>query len=192
MTIYSISYSLLLALSLTFSTLANAAENPPSDDSGYLVQPGDVLEISVWREEGLEKTLPVRPDGALSLPLAGDIQASGRTVDQVRQVIAERLSKYIPEPEVTVIAMDMRGNRVYVIGKVNRPGEFPVPRPVDIVQALAMAGGTTPYAAINKIKVLRRENGILSSINFRFGDIEKGIKLEQNIVLQSGDVVLVP
>ena len=158
----------------------------------YKIQPGDVLEVSVWQEENLQKQVLVRPDGGMSFPLAGDMQAAGKSVTEVQKLITERLTKYIPDPVVTVSTLKLDGNKVYVIGKVARPGEFQANRYLDVVQALSMAGGMTPYAADNKITVLRRENGKQRSIPFRYGDIEKGEDLEQNIILQSGDVVVVP
>ena len=158
----------------------------------YEIQPGDVLEVSVWKEEALLKQVLVRPDGGISFPLAGNIVAAGKSVEELQSLITEKLTKYIPDPVVTVSTQQLSGNKVYVIGKVQRPGEFVANRYMDVVQALSVAGGMTPYAAANKIKVLRRENGQLTAIPFRYGDIEKGEDLEQNIMLQSGDVVLVP
>jgi len=168
-----------------------AADNASYSET-YKIQPGDYLEVSVWKEEGLVKQVLVRPDGGISFPLVGNIQAAGRSVTELQELITERLKKYIPDPVVTVATLKLDGNKVYVIGKVARPGEFLANRYMDVVQALSMAGGMTPYAADNKITVLRRENGKQRSIPFRYGDIEKGEDLEQNIILQSGDVVVVP
>jgi polysaccharide export outer membrane protein len=179
-----------LALTLSCTTPATLAATPPADV--YLIEPGDVLEISVWREEDLTKPVIVRPDGGLSFPLVGNVKASGRTVEQLQTEVAEKLKKYIPDPAVTVAVQQLSGNKVYVIGKVNKPGEFPVTRNVDVVQALSMAGGMTPYAAVNKIRILRRDGGKQNAIQFAYGDIEKGEQLEQNIVLRAGDVVIVP
>jgi len=158
----------------------------------YLIQPGDILEISVWREDSLLRQVLVRPDGGLSYPLVGDIQAAGHSVASLQEIVAEKLKKYIPEPVVTISTQQLNGNKIYVIGKVLRPGEFIANRNMDVVQALSLAGGMTPFAATNKIKILRRKDGNLTAIPFRYGDIEKGEDLEQNIILQSGDVVLVP
>ena len=179
---------ILLGLSLQCTW---ASENGSFGET-YRMQPGDVLEVSVWQEENLQKQVLVRPDGGMSFPLAGDMQAAGKSVTEVQKLITERLTKYIPDPVVTVSTLKLDGNKVYVIGKVARPGEFQTNRYMDVVQALSMAGGMTPYAADNKITVLRRENGKQRSIPFRYGDIEKGEDLEQNIILQSGDVVVVP
>lgn len=170
---------------------ASAAEDGSFGET-YRIQPGDVLDVSVWKEEDLVKQVLVRPDGGMSFPLAGDIQAAGKSVAELQAIITEKLTKYIPDPVVTVATLKLDGNKVYVIGKVARPGEFLANRYMDVVQALSMAGGMTPYAADNKITVLRRENGKQRSIPFRYGDIEKGEDLEQNIILQSGDVVVVP
>jgi len=170
--------------------VANAA--PPKDSDAYLLQPGDVLAVSVWKEEDLTQEVIVRPDGRISFPLVGETMAAGTTIESVRASIAKGLNKYIPDPVVTVSAKQLAGNRVYVIGKVNKPGEFPILRNVDVMQALSMAGGTSTYAALNKIKILRRENGTLRSISFEYGDVEKGKNLEQNIILKAGDVVVVP
>ena len=187
------STTVLLIVILTFmSSQVTQADKGTSTDYTYRIQPGDVLEVSVWKEEDLVKQVLVRPDGGLSFPLVGDIQAAGKSVADLQELITERLTKYIPDPVVTVSTLKLDGNKVYVIGKVTRPGEFQTNRYMDVVQALSMAGGMTPYAADNKITVLRRENGKQRSIPFRYGDIEKGEGLEQNIILQSGDVVVVP
>ena len=179
-----------LVLTLAFTAQPTLAETPPTD--AYLVEPGDTLEISVWREEGLEKEVIVRPDGGLSFPLVGNIQASGKSIEQLQTEVAEKLKRYIPDPAVTVAALKLDGSRVYVIGKVAKPGVFPLGGRIDVVQALSMAGGMTPYAAANKVRILRREGGKQTAIDFAYGDIEKGENLEQNILLQAGDVVVVP
>ena len=168
------------------------ADDAVTTGGTYKIQPGDILEVSVWKETDLLRQVLVRPDGGFSFPLVGDAQAAGKSIATLQEEITERLKKYIPEPVVTVSTQQLNGHKVYVIGKVARPGEFVANRYMDVVQALSMAGGMTPFAAANKIKVLRRENGQLNAIPFRYGDIEKGKDLEQNIMLQSGDVVLVP
>ena len=158
----------------------------------YEVQPGDLLEISVWREPELQKQVLVRPDGAFSFPLSGEINARNRTVEELREEIAKRLERYIPDLVVTVSVVEINGNKVYVIGQVNEPGVFVVNPRVDVMQALSMAGGTTPFADINDIRILRRTAGRQSAIRFRYDDVARGRSLEQNILLQSGDVVVVP
>ena len=158
----------------------------------YLLQPGDVLAVSVWKEADLTGDLLVRPDGGITLPLAGEIKAAGHTVEEVRTAIDQRLRKYLPNAVVTVSVKQALGNQIFVIGKVNRPGPYPLNRPVDVVQALSLAGGTTPFASIDNIRILRRDGERQITLPFRYRDIEHGRNLEQNIVLQSGDTVVVP
>lgn len=158
----------------------------------YTVNPGDILEISVWKEQDLQRQSLVRPDGYFSFPLTGDIRAEGRTIEQVRQEVGSRVSRFVPEPVVSVSILEPRGSKVYVIGQVQRPGEFPINRFVDVVQALSMAGGTTPFAQLDSIKILRREGNTQLAIPFAYGDIAAGKRLQQNIVLKPGDTVLVP
>jgi len=174
--------------------VAQAGENTTVDIATYIyqLQPGDALQISVWKEDDLSGSVIVRPDGRINFPLVGEAQAAGSSVEDLRLLIAEKLKKYIPDPVVSVSIRQLSGNVVYVIGKVNRPGPFPIVRNVDVMQALSMAGGTATYASVNNIKILRRENNKLRAIPFEYGDVEKGKHLEQNIVLQAGDVVVVP
>lgn len=172
--------------------LANAAKNA-DDGAAYLINRGDILSISVWREESLQaEEVLVRPDGYISFPLVGNLRVAGKSVPEVSEEMTAGLTKYIPEPVVHIAIRQLSGNLVYVIGKVARPGVFPMSSHVDVVQALSMAGGMTPYAAANKVQILRRDGNRQSAIPFAYGDIEKGANLEQNIILQAGDVVLVP
>lgn len=163
-----------------------------AQNNDYFLQPGDVLSVSVWKETDLQQVVLVRPDGGISFPLVGDIQASGKTVDDVRQVLTNKLAKLIPDVQVSVALQELNGNLIYVVGKVNQPGVYPFNQNVDVLQALGMAGGATAFAALNDIKILRRDSGRLKSIEFRYSDMEKGRNLKQNIILQSGDTVLVP
>jgi len=185
--------ALLTTLFLLSQSLQVAiAETGVSGGDAYKIQPGDVLEISVWKEENMIRTVLVRPDGGMSFPLVGDIQAAGESVERLSTAIAERLSKYIPDPVVTVSMQQLSGNKIYVVGKVARPGEYVATSYVDVVQAIAMAGGMTTFASVNKIKIVRRMGENLEAYSFRFSDIEDGENLEQNIILQSGDIVVVP
>jgi polysaccharide export outer membrane protein len=158
----------------------------------YVVQPGDVLQISVWKEPDLQREAVVRPDGLFSMPLVGDVQAAGHSVAQIRADLAKKLATYIPDANVHVAILQLNGNKIYVVGKVNRPGEFAVARDVDVMQALTMAGGTARFAALDEIIVLRRHGAVATAIPFDYSDVEQGRRLEQNIVLQAGDVVVVP
>lgn len=185
------SFISLLALWMLSVAVTAAAQEPAS--TGYEVQPGDLLEVSVWKEEELQREVLVRPDGRFSFPLAGDVDASGQTVESLRQEISSRLATYIPDPVVTVSVVDIRGNKIYVIGQVNNPGVFVMNPSVDVMQALSMAGGTTPFAKLDDIIILRREvDGGQRPIRFDYKQVESGRSLEKNIVLRSGDVVVVP
>ncbi len=173
-------------------TAAHAVPPVAVDANGYRLQPGDVLTVSVWKEADLQGDVLIRPDGGISFPLAGELQAAGRTVAQLRSMLDQRIRKYVPDAVVTVAVKSAGGNRIFVIGKVQRPGDFPLFGPLDVMQALSLAGGGTPFADMNAIRVLRRDGDHQSSIPFRYGDVEHGKKLDQNILLQSGDTVVVP
>ncbi len=161
-------------------------------DSGYTLGPEDVLLISVWKDEQLTREVVVRPDGMISFPLVGDVPAEGRTVEDLRMDLAKRLIKYIPAVNLTVAVIKPLSYKVYVVGRVAKPGEFLVGHYTDVLQALSRAGGLTPFAAENDIKVVRRVTGQQQTFPFRYGDVRKGLELEQNIILQRGDVVMVP
>jgi polysaccharide export outer membrane protein len=180
----------LIVLLCGFAT-AHAQQNVAAGES-YRIQPGDLLFISVWKEEELQKEVLVRPDGAISFPLAGEINTRNKTVEELRIELTGLLSRYIPDLVVTVSVLEINGNKVFVIGQVNNPGEFIVNPRVDVMQALSMAGGTTPFADLKNIRILRRSEDGQTAIRFEYDDVISGRKLEQNIVLESGDVVVVP
>ena len=169
-----------------------SSQVPQIDPSTYRVGPEDVLEISVWREDALKKEVLVRPDGGLSYPLIGEVQAAGKTVLEIREEIAKRLERFIPDPAVSVAILKVGSQRVYVIGRVTKPGEYPIGRYVDVLQALSMAGGLTPFADSNAIRVMRREGDRQVVLPFEYARVVRGEKLEQNIQLRGGDVVVVP
>lgn len=180
------SYWLPMLALVVFAAVASGEEDQ------YLIQPGDVLQVSVWKEPDLQLELLVRPDGGISMPLAGDLHVGGSSTSQASEAVAARVKRYVPEAVVTIAVKQIGGNRVYVVGKVNRPGEFPFSKPLDVMQALSLAGGATPFASMSDIRILRRENGKQSAIQFDYTDIEKGKALEKNILLRSGDTVVVP
>jgi polysaccharide export outer membrane protein len=185
----------ITSLTSSFSALAqdDAAAQPGSSDlSPYTVNPGDILTISVWKETDLIRQTIIRPDGAFSFPLVGDIQAKGRSVEEIQEIVKQRLERYIPDPVVTVTVDQILGHAVYVLGQVNRPGQFIAAGDIDVMQALALAGGTAVFANLDKIKILRRVDGKMIAIPFDYSDIEKGKRLNQNILLVPGDVVVVP
>ena len=158
----------------------------------YTVQPGDVLQISVWREDDLNREMLISPDGSFSFPLAGEIDTRNKTISDITAELVSKLEKYIPDPEVNVSLLQVVGNKFYVIGKVANPGAFIMNHDIDVMQALSVAGGTTTFAGVNKIKILRREGNQQLAIPFQYADVEKGENLDQNIILQRGDVVVVP
>lgn len=158
----------------------------------YQIGPGDVLNISVWKEEGLQQEVLIRPDGGMSFPLAGDVMAGGKSVAELQAVLTNKIKRYIPDPVVTVSVRQIQNNKIFVVGKVNRPGEFVATHYVDVMQALAMAGGLNAYASSNNIKILRRIDGKVRSMEFEYDDVASGSQLQQNILLNSGDVVVVP
>jgi polysaccharide export outer membrane protein len=175
--------------------VAVAATGHPTGSSqlDYQLQPGDTVTISVWKEKDLETEALVRPDGGLSFPLVGDVQAEGYTLRQVRDTIAERLKPYIPDPVVTVAIKEIGGNEIFVLGRVNRPGGYAFSQPIDVMQALSLAGGTTPFARLNRIVILHRDHtGAEHSERFHYADIAHGRDLAQNVLLHSGDTVVVP
>ncbi len=166
----------------------------PESKKGYQIQPGDKLEISVYGEEDLQKELTVGPDGGITFPLIGDMNARGKTVDDLREEVKQKLKKFIPEAVVSVSIKEVVGNKVSVLGQVKTPGEYVLTGNTDVMQALSMAGGVTPFAALKKIKILRRDpvTQKQSVIRFNYADVIRGKNLEQNILLHSGDTIVVP
>lgn len=162
------------------------------DTQNYIISPEDILEISVWREEDLKREVVVRPDGGISFPLVGDTQAAGLTPQQLQESITRSLARFIPEAVVTVSVLKVQGLRIYVLGKVNSPGQFLVGRYVDVLQALTLAGGLTPFANRRDIKILRRDGPREEVFKFNYNQVENGVRLDQNIVLQADDTVVVP
>jgi polysaccharide export outer membrane protein len=161
-------------------------------DMTYRLYPGDILEISVWKDESLSREVIVPPDGMISFPLIGDIRVRDLTIADLRAVVEKKLTEYVPDATVTVMLLRVNSLTAYVIGKVNKPGQFPIDLETNVMQVLAMAGGPNPYAAEAKILILRQVDGKTTKIPFNYKDVEKGEHLEQNIILQRGDVVVVP
>jgi polysaccharide biosynthesis/export protein len=158
----------------------------------YRLHAGDKIEVSVWKEQELQKELILTPDGRIAFPLAGDIVAAGKTVAEVRGEIENKLKAYIPEPVVTVTVTQVGGNVAYVIGQVNKPGAFTMNPGLNILQALSLAGGGTPFAKLDDIIVIRGSAATQRVLRFRYGQVSEGKSLDQNVNLESGDVVVVP
>ena len=174
------------------TTPATEPVKPDVQDARYRVQPSDVLTISVWGEPELQREVLVSPDGWITFPLIGERRIENMTVDDIRRMIAEQLGPYINQPAVNVSIKEVQGNRIYVLGKVNRPGVFPFSKDIDVLQALSLAGGPARFAETDEITILRREDGQQHAFRFDLGKVQRGRNLAQNIVLRSGDVVMVP
>ena len=184
---------MIMALLLNSSVNAEEKTSPPEVvPPVYQIGPGDVLEISVWKEEGLEKQIAVRPDGGITFPLVGEIQAGGQSVAQIEALLIEQIKRFIPDPVVTVIVLKAVSNHIFVIGKVQRPSIYESSGYLDVMQALAMAGGLNSFAKPGDIKILRRTSTGQIAIPFEYDEVAGGDDLKQNIILQSGDVVVVP
>jgi polysaccharide export outer membrane protein len=178
-----------LAILILFLSASAAA----AQGSGFILNSGDVLEISVWGDDVLQRQVLVRPDGKISFPLIGDMQAAGLSVDELRADLEERISEYIHSAPVTVMLLEARSSRVSVLGKVQKPGVFPMDGPMYVLQALALAGGVTPFASSKSVRIIRvDEEGNQHALPFNYDRVMDGKNLEQNILLESGDVILVP
>ena len=182
------SFRLRLALACMFLFPAMALAAQP-----FPLGSGDVLEVSVWGDESLARKVLVRPDGKISFPLLGDMQAAGRSVEDLRTEMETKIGEFIHGAPVTVMLLEARSARVSVVGKVQKPGVFPMDGPMSVLQALAMAGGMTPYASTGSVRVIRTgEDGAQRFIPFDYDLVAGGKGLEQNVPLMPGDVVLVP
>ncbi|MGA2458200.1 MAG: polysaccharide biosynthesis/export family protein [Terriglobales bacterium] len=158
---------------------------------GYVIGPEDVLHIAVWREPDLTATLPVRPDGKISLPLLNDVQASGLTPQQLAGSLTEKLKKYVADPRVTVVVTQINSKRVYMVGEVFHPGPMPLIANMTVLQALSSAG-LNQFANTKRIYVLRTENGKQQKLPVNYRKLVKGELIEQNYLLQPGDEIVVP
>ena len=162
-------------------------------DDAYVIGANDVLAISVWKEPDISRSVPVRSDGKISLPLVGEIQASGQTPRLLEQEIAKRLTNYISEPEVTVIVTDSKSQKINILGMVGKPGAYLLTSSTTMLDAIAMAGGFKDFAKQKSIYILRQSpDGKQKRIPFNYKDVIKGKHPEQNIRLQAGDTVVVP
>jgi polysaccharide biosynthesis/export protein len=189
----------LAAAAVVFTAPAAAQETAVvQNDAGYRINGGDLLHISVYGEQNLDKDVPVQPDGGIAFPLVGNLNARGMTLKELQGKIAANLreSQYFPnltDNEVTVSMVKATGNSVSVVGQVKAPGTFAYDTQLDVMQALSLAGGLTPFASKSKIKILRRDQaGTQTAILFDYSEVEDGEQLEKNILLRGGDVVVVP
>ena len=180
------SSAIFSVLIIIFISNAYAAEKT------YHIGPGDVIEISVWKDTDLSRTLVVPPDGIIAFPLIDTVNVTNLTVADLKKIVTEKISEFVPDATVTVMLIEINSLKAYVIGKVNSPGIFSITLESNVLQILAQAGGLTPFASDGNINILRQKGNRIIKIPFDYGDIEKGKNLEQNILLQPGDVVVVP
>jgi len=183
---------------MVLGALLFAAQLPAAQEQadrlveGYVVGPGDVLDISVWKDEALNKRVTVLPDGRISFPLIGEISAGGKTVAELAKELENRLGRYVPDVNLSLMVHQVNSMLIYVIGRVNNPGRFVLNTEVNVLQALAMAGGLNPFAKRSKIKIFRKKTTQTVLFNFDYDDVAQGHGLEQNIQLRRGDVIVVP
>jgi polysaccharide export outer membrane protein len=159
--------------------------------SDYRIGPEDILDISVWKNPELSRTVPVRPDGKVSLPLVNDIQAAGLTPTGLRRQLIDRLSEYIPAPEVAVIVREVHSMKVAVVGAVKTPGRYELKSAATVLELIALAQGFTDFASRDRIVILRQENGESRRIPFNYGKVAGGDE-QSNLVVQPGDIIVVP
>ena len=183
---------LMFFTSFTIAETESNVNNNESKTTSYKIGPGDRLSISVWKEEGMELEVLVRPDGEITFPLVGEIKAGGLTTKALSDELVKKLKRYIPHPNVTVSVLQSISNKIYVLGKVNRPGEFIATGYMDVLQALTMAGGLTPYADSDEIKIIRRTKTGTKMKLFDYDEVISGERLDMNIILKAGDTVVVP
>ena len=176
----------------TSSTLTSAQSAGVTVRADYVIGPEDVLDIVFWREEDMTDQVTVRPDGMITLPLVGDLQAAGLKPQALRDVIHEAAATYFDDVNVTVIVREINSRKVFITGQVAAPGAYPLTGPRTVLQLIAMAGGLTEFADRSHISIVRPERGVLVSYAFNYKDVSKRVKLQQNIQLKPGDTVLVP
>jgi polysaccharide export outer membrane protein len=166
--------------------------SPAAKDPDYIVGPQDVLDINVWREPDLTRSVPVRPDGKISLPLINDVQAAGLTPTELATEIAKKFEQFVMSPQVTVIVSQTNSQRVYILGEIARTGAYTLLPGMTILQAISNAGGPSPFAHAKNIYVLREENGKQLKYFFNYKDVVAGKRMEQNIALKPSDTIVVP
>jgi polysaccharide biosynthesis/export protein len=169
-----------------------AAQKPATADPHYVIGGQDVLDVSVWKEAELTRTVPVRPDGKISLPLLNDVQAAGLTPTQLAAQLTESLKKFVTNPQVTVIVVQINSQRIYILGEVTRAGAYPLLPGMTILQGLSSAGGFTQFANLKKIYMFRMENGKQIKYPFNYKDVISGKASDENIVLKAGDTIVIP
>ena len=182
----------ITALLAIMTSVAGAAEGEVQPLRDYIIGPGDVLDISVWKNEALAKLVTVLPDGKISFFLIGEVTAAGKTVAALHKELEVKLDRFVPDVSLSVVVSQVNSMLIYVIGRVNSPGRFVLNTNTNVLQALAMAGGLNPFAKRDKIKIFREEGAATKTLAFDYDLVAKGEALEQNIHLRRGDVIVVP
>jgi polysaccharide export outer membrane protein len=188
------------AAAQTVAAARSAVESAPASGpveglalpAGYLIGADDVLSIVFWRDKEMSAEAVVRPDGRISLPLLNDVQAAGLTPEQLRAQLEQAASKFISEPNATVVVKTINSRKVYITGNVLKPGTYPLTGEMSVLQIIAVAGGLQEYADSKKIVVMRKEEGRDRFFSFNYKDVVRQKNLQQNISLKSGDTVVVP
>jgi len=195
----SIAYASLAGLMLVWSAAATlpvfaqarrAEDGRATAPDVYRIGPEDVLTISVWKNDSLTRSVPVRPDGKISLPLLNDVQAAGLSAQDLRDVLTQKLGAYMPNPEVSVIVTSINSFKVSLIGEINRPGRIELRSWTTVLDALALAGGFTPFASRSKIVILQPDGKGMKRIPFNYNKALDGE--QENFYLRNGDIILVP
>ncbi len=195
-------YHIIIILFLCF-TLWSCAQIPkepqiskdiqsPKINDSYVIGTGDILDISLWRDDALMKQVIVLPDGKISYPLVGEVMAAGKTIAELKKDITNKLVDYVPDPVILIEVKQSGSMIIYVTGRVIRSGHFPVNTNVTVLQAISMAGGLNPFAKRNKIKIFRQEGDKTKVFFFNYDEVVDGKNLDQNIILKRGDVIVVP
>jgi len=184
--------AMVVIVMMLMAGAAAAEEKVELPGQGYIIGPGDVLEISVWKVADLTKMVTVLPDGKIAFPLVGQLAAAGKTVDQLSRELEEKLLKFVPDVDLSLVVQNVNSMMVYVIGRVNNPGRFVLNSNVNVLQALALAGGLNPFAEEGKIKIFRQAGKATEIIRYNYKDVTRGNDLGQNIILKRGDVIFVP
>ena len=183
---------LLLSVSFSLSQEKQGAIDKPIENPNYMIGPEDVLYIQVWKEETLTRTVPVRSDGMISLPLINEVQASGLTPLQLKESLTEKFKNFIEDPVVTVVVMEANSFKVFVTGQVRNPGVYRLRTETTLLQIILLAGDFTNEANPKKIVIIRREHGKDKRLDVNYNDIINGVNPELNFVLKPGDTVIVP
>jgi len=181
--------NILFSLILAVAFQVNVAH---AQDVTYKLKEGDALNVSVWGEETLQKEAIVLPDGSITFPLAGRVDVVGSTVVEVEKKITGKLKTYLPDPQVTVVVSGIKGNQIFILGKVKKPGPVLMTGPMTVMQALSLTGGFDKFADLDAIKVLRSEGGIQKVIPVNYSSLIRGQSLKSNVLLNAGDTILVP